>query len=313
MPKRKQEKIVFTNGCFDILHPGHLDLLKQARSLGTKLIVGLNSDRSVRNLKGDSRPVLDQDSRAEILQALRFVDEVHIFDENTPENLIRKLNPDVLVKGGDWKLNEIVGAKYVTERGGEVHSIPFQRQQSSSQIIEKTEKRELKTATNNLKTDSNLRHFIAKKLKHRQQIFIGREELIYQIVKAISSTITHQKTIGIISTDEKLDNKLADNLKQYIKILELTPTNKTTKKAQKSLIIFIGDSNVLNKKMNLGEKLMLFRDSGSQTVLIGNKLEKKFRSLSDYSLEVSCDNSLILDEVVSTIFNLVSEYISCKQ
>src|SRR4051794_30617702 len=112
------EKVVFTNGCFDILHPGHIDLLSRARALGTKLIVGINSDASVRAIKGQGRPINDQGSRREVLLGLRDVDEVVIFDEPTPEKIIRRVQPDVLVKGGDWQIGEIIGADYVRDRGG---------------------------------------------------------------------------------------------------------------------------------------------------------------------------------------------------
>lgn len=131
------EKIVFTNGCFDILHEGHINLLREARSLGTRLIVGINSDRSVRAIKGAGRPLVTQEARAAVLMALRAVDEVLIFDENTPEALIKKIKPDVLVKGGDWTAEQIVGADFVTRGGGEVFSIPFRKNISTTEIIEK--------------------------------------------------------------------------------------------------------------------------------------------------------------------------------
>jgi D-sedoheptulose 7-phosphate isomerase len=130
------EKTVFTNGCFDLLHPGHIDLLRRARALGSRLIVAINSDASVRRIKGDGRPFMNQDDRAEILSALRFVDEVVVFDEATPERLIRELKPDVLVKGGDWKTSEIIGADFVLANGGEVHSLPLVDGYSSSNIVE---------------------------------------------------------------------------------------------------------------------------------------------------------------------------------
>lgn len=129
--------IVFTNGCFDILHPGHIDLLDRARALGTRLVVGLNSDNSVSAIKGTGRPYVNQDDRRAVLLGLRSVDEVHIFDELTPENLIRTVRPDILVKGGDWKENEIIGADYVKSYGGEVHSLPLLDKYSTTAIIEK--------------------------------------------------------------------------------------------------------------------------------------------------------------------------------
>lgn len=113
-------KIVFTNGCFDILHPGHVRLLEQARKLGDKLVVGLNSDASVRQIKGNGRPYVDQESRKQVLLGLRSVDDVIIFDELTPQKLIEEIKPDVLVKGGDWKPDEIIGADIVRDNGGEV-------------------------------------------------------------------------------------------------------------------------------------------------------------------------------------------------
>lgn len=129
--------IVFTNGCFDILHPGHIDLLERAKSLGTKLIVGINSDRSVKSIKGNERPFITQNDRKEILLGLKSVDEVVIFDELTPENLIKRIKPDILVKGGDWSENEIIGSDFVRQNGGKVFSLPLKDDYSSSKIVEK--------------------------------------------------------------------------------------------------------------------------------------------------------------------------------
>lgn len=131
------DKIVFTNGCFDILHPGHVDLLGRAKKLGTKLIVGINSDASISAIKGKDRPLVDQESRKAVLLGLESVDDVIIFDEPTPENVIRKIQPDVLVKGGDWPVSQIVGADIVMAKGGEVHSLELVDGYSSSAIINK--------------------------------------------------------------------------------------------------------------------------------------------------------------------------------
>jgi D-sedoheptulose 7-phosphate isomerase len=131
------EKIVFTNGCFDIIHPGHVDLLERARALGTKLIVGINSDYSVKSIKGRNRPINNQHERAEVLQGLRSVDDVMIFDELTPENLIKQVKPDILVKGGDWKETEIIGADFVLANGGKVFSLPLKEGYSTTEIIER--------------------------------------------------------------------------------------------------------------------------------------------------------------------------------
>ena len=135
--------IVFTNGCFDIIHPGHIDLLRRARELGSKLIVGINSDESVRKIKGAGRPLQDQDSRRAVLLGLSSVDDVVIFNEPTPERLIQDLRPDVLVKGGDWQRDEIIGADFVESYGGKVYSLPLVDGHSSSSIIERMDSQDL--------------------------------------------------------------------------------------------------------------------------------------------------------------------------
>ena len=135
--KRNGRRIVFTNGCFDLLHPGHIGSLEQARSLGDALIVGLNSDASVRQLKGAGRPVLPERERAEILAALECVDAVVIFDELTPREIIARLLPDVLVKGADWPGDQIVGREEVEAAGGRVVSIPVVPGYSTTEILRK--------------------------------------------------------------------------------------------------------------------------------------------------------------------------------
>lgn len=131
-----KQKLVFTNGCFDILHLGHITYLAQARQLGDALVVGLNSDASVRRLKGPSRPVNDQNARAQLLAALEFVDYVVVFEEDTPFNVITQVIPDVLVKGGDYSIDNIVGADFVMQNGGEVLTVPFVNGFSTTSIIE---------------------------------------------------------------------------------------------------------------------------------------------------------------------------------
>jgi D-sedoheptulose 7-phosphate isomerase len=137
--------IVFTNGCFDIVHAGHVDLLNRAKALGTRLVVGINSDESVRAIKGVGRPVQDQEARREVLLGLSAVDEVLIFNELTPEDLIRKVKPDVLVKGGDWSEDQIIGADFVRELGGQVFSLPLKDGHSSSEIIDRIRKNDAVT------------------------------------------------------------------------------------------------------------------------------------------------------------------------
>jgi len=127
--------IVFTNGCFDILHRGHVDLLAQCRDYGDYVVVGLNSDASTRRLKGPTRPINDQLSRAIVLAGLSFVDAVIIFEEDTPLDLITLVRPDILVKGGDYKASEIVGAEIVRQNGGEVRIVPLTEGYSTTAII----------------------------------------------------------------------------------------------------------------------------------------------------------------------------------
>jgi D-beta-D-heptose 7-phosphate kinase/D-beta-D-heptose 1-phosphate adenosyltransferase len=135
--KRNGRRVVFTNGCFDLLHPGHLHGFELARELGDVLIVGLNSDASVRQLKGPGRPVIPERERAEILAALESVDAVVIFDELTPREVISRLLPDVLVKGGDWPGDQIVGREEVEAAGGRVVSVPLVPGYSTSAILQK--------------------------------------------------------------------------------------------------------------------------------------------------------------------------------
>lgn len=134
--KAENKKVVFTNGCFDLIHGGHVDYLSKSKALGDLLIVGLNTDDSVRRIKGNKRPVLKQDERAFILANLKPVDYVVFFEEDTPEKLIGELIPDILVKGEDWDIDQIVGKDIVERKGGEVRTIEFVNDQSTSRIIE---------------------------------------------------------------------------------------------------------------------------------------------------------------------------------
>lgn len=130
-------QVVFTNGCFDILHAGHVQYLQEARSLGDFLVIGLNSDSSVRRLKGAQRPIQQELDRAQVLGALACVDGVVLFQEDTPLKLIQEVQPHILVKGGDWAVDQIVGAKEVLAAGGKVHSLPFKAGRSTTSIVEK--------------------------------------------------------------------------------------------------------------------------------------------------------------------------------
>lgn len=135
--RNENKKVVFTNGVFDILHSGHVDYLTKSKALGDILIVGLNSDKSVKSIKGDKRPIITQENRAIILASLKPVDFVVLFDEDTPAKLIDAIIPDILVKGADWNLDKIEGRETVIKNGGEVKNIKFVNEQSTSKIIQK--------------------------------------------------------------------------------------------------------------------------------------------------------------------------------
>jgi D-beta-D-heptose 7-phosphate kinase/D-beta-D-heptose 1-phosphate adenosyltransferase len=135
--KRNGQRVVFTNGCFDLLHPGHVRVLEEARALGDVLVVAINTDASVRDMKGASRPILPEAERAEILAAMAAVDYVVAFAEPTPREIIARVLPNVLVKGGDWGANEIVGRSEVEAAGGRVVSVPIEPGHSTSAILER--------------------------------------------------------------------------------------------------------------------------------------------------------------------------------
>lgn len=138
--KLKSQKVVFTNGCFDILHKGHLKILEEAAQQGNKLIVGINTDASVKRLKGETRPINNENDRALLVAGIKFVDAVILFDQDTPYELITTLMPDVLVKGGDYTVETIVGAKEVLANGGIVHIVPTENGYSTTNIIAASQK-----------------------------------------------------------------------------------------------------------------------------------------------------------------------------
>tara|TARA_B110000908_G_scaffold57245_1_gene69816 strand:+ start:431 stop:922 length:492 start_codon:yes stop_codon:yes gene_type:complete len=138
--KEKGDKIVFTNGCFDLLHRGHVEILANTADLGDRLVIGLNSDISIQELKGKNRPIIDENSRAILIASLQFVDAIVLFSEETPEKLIETINPNILAKGGDYKVTEIAGHKVVLENGGEVILVPFIDGFSTTNIVDKIKK-----------------------------------------------------------------------------------------------------------------------------------------------------------------------------
>jgi rfaE bifunctional protein nucleotidyltransferase chain/domain len=139
--QQQGKKIVFTNGCFDILHAGHVDIFQQARNLGDALVVAVNSDISIKKIKGEKRPVVPQAQRMQVLAALEAIDYVVIFEEENPLKIIKEIQPDILVKGGDWPVETIVGREIVEKKGGKVLSIPLMEGISTTNIIEEVKKR----------------------------------------------------------------------------------------------------------------------------------------------------------------------------
>ena len=135
--KNENKKIVFTNGCFDLIHLGHIELLASSSDLGDVLIIGVNSDSSIQKLKGENRPIIEEDSRVKQLAALEFVDAVVLFHEDTPQKLIEKIKPDVITKGGDYKAENVVGNEIVTQQNGQVVIIPLTQGYSTTSILKK--------------------------------------------------------------------------------------------------------------------------------------------------------------------------------
>ncbi len=173
--------IVFTNGCFDVLHKGHVQLLQKARALGSSLIVAINSDESVRSIKGPGRPVFSAEDRAEVLLALNCVDEVRVFDEPTPQRLIEEIQPDVLVKGGDWNEDEIVGADFVRKHGGKVVTIPLVKGYSTSDILERLVK---KTQSAKSSVDE-----IANSLSEHSEVMTEVNNQLYEPIRTCAAVL----------------------------------------------------------------------------------------------------------------------------
>ena len=137
LQKERKKVIVFTNGCFDIIHKGHICYLNEAKSLGDILFIGLNSDNSVKKIKGEGRPINSEKDRKYVLNNLKAVDFVEVFNEETPLELIKQVRPNILVKGGDWKLDEIVGHEFVLDNGGNVYNLTFVEGYSTTNIVKK--------------------------------------------------------------------------------------------------------------------------------------------------------------------------------
>lgn len=180
--------IVFTNGCFDIIHPGHIDLLDRAKALGTKLIVGINSDESVRRIKGDGRPFMTAEERRSVLMGLSSVDEVRVFDSATPEGLIAEIRPDVLVKGGDWAPGEIIGSDLVLQNGGKVFSLPLKEGFSSSRIVEKIRSEGVSPVRTQMETNSLIERSLTQHLDVFHSVLDSHTAVVEECAELIIET-----------------------------------------------------------------------------------------------------------------------------
>ena len=280
--------IVFTNGCFDIIHPGHIDLLKYARSLGTKLIVGINSDRSVKEIKGASRPLLNQEARAAVLRELRAVDEVRIFDENTPERIIREINPHVLVKGGDWQVEQIIGADFVTQNGGRVFSIPFKQNISTSRIVEKMRMPEGSIATG---SNSQLTAVSGEIRSHPVSDGISQLQVtrVLEGAALVSQTILNERQIWIagmspLSGAQRLSQNL-ESCSGRVRILqtEIIEESAARLRGGDLLVVVAGFNETVEDFANL---IIKARDAGCKIIVITGATGKKLAALSDVCIRL---------------------------
>lgn len=302
------EIVVFTNGCFDILHPGHVELFQKARRLGTKLIVGVNSDRSVRAIKGSPRPFLNENARAFLLSELRSVDEVRIFDENTPERLIRELKPDVLVKGGDWTPEQIVGADFVLKNGGKVFSIPFESDFSSSKIVEK-----IKVAENKVDTSSRMEN---EQAKFAERLIGEYTEIFQSLLKnevsninlcadLICRVLSDKKRIFVCA--ENAEDILQKRKPEYFEKIDVNACEQIRKEIQAGdLLIGICANENSSKVISA---VMQARKMNCKTVSLALSTEKKLASLSDANVALNAKSGAQFQTALAAVFHIWHEII----
>jgi rfaE bifunctional protein nucleotidyltransferase chain/domain len=324
------EVVVFTNGCFDILHPGHIELLKQAKALGTKLIVGINSDNSVKAIKGHSRPVVSENDRAEVLRGLSSVDEVVIFNEPTPQTIIEKLKPNILVKGGDWAVEEIIGADFVKKNGGKVYSIPFRNGYSTSSIIEKIESQNdeiedrnadfsvvenglsehlqltKKLLDNEVNSIQNCGKIIVEALKLGNNIFLCGNENSTQVAQIIAGELLKRvrkegNEIKVFTSSEAISNDVGDEKKLFRQL---------NSKANKGDVL-IGISNTGNSS-DINSAMIEARQKGCLTIGLTGADGKKIASLCDAAVLIQSTHNLRIQEAHLTIGNLWSEMVETE-
>lgn len=336
------EKIVFTNGCFDILHPGHIDLLERARKLGTKLIVGINSDESVRKIKGAPRPFVSENDRAAVLLGLKAVDEVRIFTESTPENLIKKLRPNVLVKGGDWKESEIVGADFVLQNGGEVYSLPLKENYSSSGIVEKiksdfSEVSQSAELTSDFRGNDYVENSLRKHIEVFETLLKEQTENIRACADVIYQTLTAGNKLlfcgngGSAADAQHLAAEFVGRYeterRAFPAIALTTDTSALTALAndysfervfarqvealavEGDLLIGISTSG---NSPNVIAAMMKAREKGCKTLCLTGKKGKKMASVADYSILVPAERTARIQEAHITIGHIWCEIIDAK-
>ena len=331
------EITVFTNGCFDIIHPGHIYLLEQARLLGTKLIVGINSDASVKAIKGETRPYFSQDERMAVLKGLRSVDEVFVFHENTPENLIKKIKPNVLVKGGDWALGEIIGGKFVEENGGRVVSIPLKAGYSSTRIVEKIRE----DLTNEPEKIVNNRPTIEQSIYQHIEIFNKisktQQPLIKEISEIILETLKNGKKIlicgnggsaadaqhiaaefvGRYETDRKAlpaialttDTSALTAIANDFGFEEIFSRQVKALGEKGDLLIALSTSG---NSPNVNSAVMSAREKGLKTIGLTGAGGKKLASLCDICLLVPAERTARIQEAHITIGHILCEIVDAE-
>lgn len=331
------EKVVFTNGCFDVLHPGHVYLLEKARELGTKLVVGINSDASVKSIKGESRPVISQDDRAAVLKAMRCVDEVYIFDENTPENLIMKIKPDVLVKGGDWQTNEIIGADFVEKNGGKVYSIPLKDGYSSTNIVEKIRRISEPEKPNESDSSKIAEKSIEQHIEVFQKMLESQTGVIEEFAQIIIAALEGGNKILICGNGGSASDaqhiaaefvgRYETERKAFPAIALTTDTSALTAVAndygfekifsrqvealgnQGDVLIAISTSG---NSPNVNSAVMTARRRGLKTLGLTGAKGKKLASLCDFAILVPAERTARIQEAHITIGHIFCELIDAK-
>lgn len=330
-------KIVFTNGCFDIIHPGHIDLLNRARALGTKLIIGINSDESVRKIKGAGRPFLSENERKVILENLKSVDEVIVFNESTPEKLIRQIKPDVLVKGGDWKKAEIIGADFVEENGGEVYSLPLKGDYSSSKIVEKVRSEQIGEQTNEATSENTCEKSLNQHLEVIERILDLHINSIEECAEVLFQTLERGNKIlicgngGSAADAQHIAAEFVGRYEQERRALPAialtTDTSALTALAndydferifsrQVEALAREGDCllaiSTSGNSPNVVTAVMKAREMGCETIGLTSENGKKLASLCDSSILIPSQRTARVQEAHITIAHIWCEIIEEK-